>query len=121
MDPAHVLLSAALRQVEPLCSWLRKIKGNESFVDNVRTLVKERKEGDSFEEIKFKHSTRRALGLARTWAQQEGLRSPRGRHVVRALFQEESVRELALRALDMANITSGEMDNLFELLEKETE
>jgi serine/threonine protein kinase len=115
VEPVHLLLAAVSIQSEPLSSWLKKkeIEG-DSIARNIRVSINAESDGSTPAEIKFRRSSRRVIGLAHNLAERETATSPTAKHMIKALLQEPSMRDVMTSALKAAGADNEEIEDLFD-------
>jgi serine/threonine protein kinase len=115
VEPVHLLLSAVSRQSKPFSSWLKE-KGiaEDGIAGNIRASIGVKPDADTPVEIKFKRSSRRVIGLAQNLAEREAAPSPTAKHMIKALLQEPSMRDIMASALKGAGAENEEIEDLFD-------
>ena len=115
VEPVHLLLAAVSSQSEPLSSWLKEKEiAGDSIARNIRVSIGTNSNGNTPVDTKFKRSSRRVIGLAHNLAERETATSPTAKHMVKALLQEPSMRDVMTSALDAAGAENEEIEDLFD-------
>jgi serine/threonine protein kinase len=118
VEPTHLLLAAVLSQTEPLSSWFREMQIDEDeFISHFRNLIEGIDKESAATKTKFRRSSRRVIGLAHTFAGQDGLTTPQGRHMLKALFREPSARDIMINVLNLVRAEVNEVEEFFDEIE----
>jgi serine/threonine protein kinase len=115
VEPVHLLLAAVSNQSEPLSSWLKEKEiAEDSIAQKIRASMDGKPDGNVPAEIKFKRSSRRVIGLAHNLAEREAATNPTAKHMIKALLQEPSMRDVMISALKAAGAENEEIEDLFD-------
>jgi ATP-dependent Clp protease ATP-binding subunit ClpA len=118
VEPTHLLLAAFLNGSAPLDSWARgKGLPKNDIAEKIRASFGANPAADVAADIKFKRSSRRAIGLAHDLAKRESGDEPSCRHLMKALLRETGARDALESALMSPGVDAEEIEDLFDEME----
>ncbi len=119
VEPVHLLLAVVSANTESLSAWLKDVRiDSDKLASRIRELIGRTEQAPPPSDVTLKRSSRRVIGLAQSLAEQEKLRNPCGRHILRALIQETSVREILANGLSLDGSEGVETETLFDEIEE---